>query len=130
MSSAKISPADLIAVPLICGGSIILPMALMAWSNLNVTVQPEAVSLRFAPYHRTVRRYPISSIESAVAVQYRPIADFGGWGLRRNRGGDVIYNVKGDRAVVLTFKDGKKLFIGSQRPDELAAEISKLLKGR
>lgn len=130
MSSAKISPADLIAVPLICGGSIILPMVLMAWSNLNVTVQPEAVSLRFAPFHRTDRRYEISTIESAEAVQYRPIADFGGWGLRRNSVGNIIYNVKGDRAVVLTFKDGKKLFIGSQRSDEFASAVTKLLKRR
>ena len=36
----------------------------------------------------------------------------------------MAYNVSGNRGVQPVFSNGKRLLIGSQRPDELAAAIS------
>jgi hypothetical protein len=54
---------------------------------------------------------------------YRPIRDYGGWGIRYGRGGKA-YNVSGNRGVMLELSDGQKLLIGSQRPEELANAIN------
>ena len=35
----------------------------------------------------------------------------------------MAYNVSGDRGVELTLKDGRRVMLGSQRADELAAVI-------
>jgi hypothetical protein len=35
----------------------------------------------------------------------------------------VAYNVSGDRGVELTLRDGRRVMLGSQRPEELAQAI-------
>ena len=54
--------------------------------------------------------------------QYKPIREYGGWGIRYGRGGKA-YNVSGNKAVQLVLKNGKRLLIGSQRPDKLVEAI-------
>jgi hypothetical protein len=66
---------------------------------------------------------PLSSISSVEVVSYRPLADCGGWGIRRGRDGERVLNARGDRGVRLTLSDGSRLLIGSQRPEELARAL-------
>ena len=70
------------------------------------------------------REMPFGSVASAEAVTYRPIRDFGGWGIRRSWSGDRCYNVKGDQAVKLVMTDGQAIFVGSQQPHELHSAIA------
>ncbi len=98
-------------------------LALFFHARLDVAVDKQAVRVRFRPFHRKERVFPIASIVKAEAVTYRPVADYGGWGIRRGRAG-WAYNVSGNRGVRLAFEDGKSLLIGSARADELASAIA------
>ncbi len=97
-------------------------IALLAFSRLTVEVRGDGVHARFAPFHRDERVFPFEEIVSHAAVDYRPIRDYGGWGLRRGRNG-AAYNVSGSRGVLLTLRDGTTLLLGSLRADELDAAI-------
>jgi hypothetical protein len=93
------------------------------WSLRLVTeVRDDGLYIRFAPLHRSFRRVPWTTIESAEATTYRPLREYGGWGIRW-RPGAVAYNVQGSRGVFLTRPDDRDLLVGSQRPDELATAI-------
>ena len=46
-----------------------------------------------------------------------------GWGIRRTKEG-MLYNARGSGAVRLTLKDGRRLRLGSDEPDRLAAVIA------
>ena len=59
--------------------------------------------------------------------QYRPILDYGGWGIRWGPGKGWAYNVSGNRGVQLELLDGKQLLIGSQNPEKLAQMIGKAM---
>ncbi len=48
--------------------------------------------------------------------------EYGGWGIRYGMKG-MAYNVSGNRGVQLEFETGKRLLIGSQRPEELVSQI-------
>lgn len=98
-----------------------LPL-LFLYVKLTVTVTDDAVDIRFRPLAR--RTIPISDIAQAEACTYSPLREYGGWGIRAGRGGKRAYNVSGDRGVELTLTDGRKVMIGSQRPDELAQAIA------
>ena len=67
--------------------------------------------------------YLLSTLKKYEVQTYRPIRDYGGWGIRYGRGGKA-YNVSGNRGVMLELSDGQKLLIGSQKPDDLANAIS------
>ena len=79
-----------------------------------------------------VQHYPISrareiaypSISECYMRTYRPIREYGGWGVRFGFSGrGWAYNVSGNRGVQLVFTNEKPLLIGSQRADELAQSI-------
>ncbi len=44
------------------------------------------------------------------------------------RGRGKVYNISGNRGIQLDFIDGKRLSIGSQKPEELAKAIDIVLK--
>ena len=58
-------------------------------------------------------------------MQYHPILDYGGWGIRWALKGKA-YNISGNNGVRLDFYDGKHLLIGSQRSEEFAASIEEI----
>ncbi len=97
---------------------------LLLLAQLTVEVRSDGVYARFAPFHREARFFPFEEIVTHRAVTYRPIAEYGGWGLRRGRNGSA-YNVSGNRGVLLTFRDGTTLLLGSRRADELDAAIDR-----
>lgn len=111
------------------GGLVVLALVVgvpFFFSRLTLTteVRPDGLHLRFPPLvrHRHLRPEEISE---ATARTYRPLAEYGGWGIRWGRAG-TAYNVSGDRGAQLVLADGKRLLVGSQRADELAAAITAL----
>jgi hypothetical protein len=87
----------------------------------DTRVGPGGVTVRFGFLHRT--SIPTSDIRLAEAVQYRPVRDYGGWGIRglaRRR----ALSMRGDRGVLLTRTDGSTVLIGSQQPRELLAALA------
>jgi hypothetical protein len=110
-------PAGLLGIAIGAG-----TIALFGVAELRVEVRPDALHVRFFPLTRE-HRFDWTQIASAEARSYRPIREYGGWGVRFGRHGKA-YNVYGDRGVQLAFHDGRRLLIGSQRADELAAAIA------
>ena len=102
----------------ITGGLLLL----FWWMQLIVEVREDGIFLHFKPMKRRTVRF--EEIESVEPCQYRPIVEYGGWGIRRGRKG-WAYNVSGNKGVRVEFHDGKHLLIGSQRPAELAAAIDR-----
>jgi hypothetical protein len=68
------------------------------------------------------RHFRLEEIVSAESVSYSPLGEFGGWGIR-GWGKNVALNARGDRGVRLTLRDGSRVLVGSQRPDDLATAI-------
>lgn len=71
--------------------------------------------------------YALTVIASAEVRQYRPLRDYGGWGIRLGPAG-TAWNAHGDQGVQLVLTSGKRVLIGSQQADELAREIQAQLK--
>jgi hypothetical protein len=106
--------------------TMFLPAALVAvllLLELHVTVADAGVRIRMLPFaNRTIDPAQIARWEART---YRPIREYGGWGVRFGPRGRA-YNVSGDRGVELTLASGKRVLIGSQRPEELAAAIGRI----
>jgi hypothetical protein len=94
---------------------------------LQMTTEVTATELRvwfgWIPIYR--RAIAITNIPRSGVVRYRPILDYGGWGIRIGRDGERVLNARGDRGVRLELADGTKLLIGSQRPEELAETLER-----
>jgi hypothetical protein len=109
-------------VILFCIGII----ALFAFCRLITEVRSDGLYIRFVPFHLSFRRIPLEDLESFAALTYRPMREYGGWGIKGGRGGRA-YNVSGDRGVRLDYATGRHILIGSQKAEELAEAIGKVL---
>jgi len=92
------------------------------WGKLTTEVWPDGVYIQFFPLtrrHRLDRR----DIVSAVARTYRPILEYGGWGVR-GLGKRRAFNIAGNRGVQLSMSDGREWLIGSLQAEELAQAIN------
>ena len=94
----------------------------VAASRLEVEVWADALRVAFGPLRILRKVIPYEEIQAPEAVTYRPIRDFGGWGVRF-RPGRTAWTVRGNRAVRLTLSGGKQFFIGSRFPHRLAERI-------
>jgi len=86
--------------------------------QLTTEVRGDGLYLRYAPFHRCPRVFHWEELSRFQARRYRPLREYGGWGIRWGPAGRA-YNVRGDRGVQLVFKDGRRLMVGSQRAEEL-----------
>ncbi len=93
--------------------------------KLITEARDDALYVRFFPL--THQRIPFEDIRDCEVRTYNPIREFGGWGIRYGRG-KKAYNVSGNRGVQLELSNGKRLLIGSQRPEELARAIELKMK--
>lgn len=100
--------------------------AFFLWLHMVVEVRPETILIRYQPFTR--RRILLREIARVEIRVYRPLGEFGGWGIR-GWGDRVAYNVSGDTGVELTLIDGRSILIGSKRAAELAGAIYKAWGG-
>jgi len=109
------------------GGSAALcffiPLAItLIACRLEVEIRRDSMHVAFGPVRLIRRTLGYDEITSIEAVTYRPIRDFGGWGIRF-RPGKTAWTVRGNRAVRLTLASGKDFYIGSRFPHRLAERI-------
>lgn len=98
-----------------------------AMVKLETRVRRDGLYVRVFPFHTDYKKFTAESLSEYYVCKYRPLLEYGGWGIRFGKSGKA-YNMRGNKGVQLVFKDGKRLLIGSQRPDELAEAMSSIMK--
>jgi len=109
---------------------ITLFYSLFIFIKLDTQIKEDGIRTRFYPIHRQYRFYPWTEIASAEIRRYRPIAEYGGWGVRYGwPGKGKAYNVSGKWGLQLEFKNGNKLLIGTKRPQQLKQALKDYYPG-
>lgn len=90
--------------------------------KLSTEVRYDGVYIRFFPFHREFRTLPFEAMKKYEVREYSPFKEYGGYGIRYGKSGKA-YNVSGKRGVQLELVSGRKILIGSQKPDDLAEAI-------
>ncbi|MCE2397534.1 MAG: DUF3093 family protein [Gemmatimonadetes bacterium] len=92
------------------------------FSRLDVEVLRRSLRVGFGPVRVARKHIAYGDIESARPVKYRPVRDFGGWGIRW-RGGKTAWTIRGNRAVRVRLRSGKRIFVGSEHSQRLAYRV-------
>lgn len=96
-------------------------------AKLETQIKNGAIHYRFIPFIFKWRKIVKSDITDWSVRQYNPIAEYGGWGVRFTFGKSRAVNVKGNKGLQLVLKSGKKLLIGTQKPEELRNVMVQLM---
>ncbi len=92
--------------------------------NLKTTMNKTGVEVTFFPFLK--KTYKWVDVSKAYIRKYKPIKEYGGWGIRFSFKSGRAFNVSGNIGVQLEFKNGKKLLIGTQKPDEITQFLLQL----
>lgn len=105
----------------------LLAVAVLLWTfRLETVVRRAGLYIRCTPFHRRWRQFAAQELSECYARTYRPILEYGGWGIRWGWKGRA-YNVSGHEGVQLVLKNGKRLLVGSQRSHELETAVRSIL---
>ncbi len=122
--------------PMQMGGMVIgiaLNIALVAlflFANLKTEMTTAGISVRFFPFHLSAKHFSWDEISKAEVRRYDPLSEYGGWGIKGAFfSNGKAYNVSGNMGLQLEFNDGKRLLIGTQKPDEIQAKLLDMQKG-
>jgi hypothetical protein len=107
--------------------SVVLMVALgilflMMFGGLRTTVTRDAVTVHFGTPGIRVLKLAVSDIEQVTVRPFRPLAEFGGYGIRVGRT-STGYFLKGGSGVELVPRSGRRRLIGSDEPHRLAEVI-------
>ena len=96
-------------------------------SKLVIEVTKEGIRYRFYPFHIHWHRLLWNDIQTADARVYRPIREYGGWGIRFGRYGKA-YNVSGNEGVLVTLTKGETIMFGSRQMNDFEVAIKMAMK--
>lgn len=104
-------------------GLCVPPLIVVGFLRMTTEVTPTDLRVWFG-WVPTYRRFVvIGTVHRIEVVSYRPLVDYGGWGIRAGRDGERVLNARGNRGVRIDLSDGTRLLIGSQRPEALAIAL-------
>jgi hypothetical protein len=102
---------------------VVLALVLsLLYGGMRTIVTRQRVTLRFGLLGIRVLRVKTAEIASAELLEFSPIKDFGGYGIRFN-GKMYAYYLRGNRGVKITLDHGLKYLIGADHPEQLLAVI-------
>ena len=95
--------------------------------RLVTEVRYDGLYIRFFPLQFHEHKISFGEIKKYEIRTYSALKEYGGYGIRYGKNGKA-YNVSGNRGVQLEFQDGKRLLIGSQKPEEFVSALSSVVR--
>jgi hypothetical protein len=112
---------------------------------LTTYINEDGIYIRVFPFFLKPQYFSWDIITKAYVRKYRPIKEYGGWGV--NQGGfrfnifriqtlrfhslwsnNVAYNMSGNMGLQLELNNGKRVLIGTRKPVEVESVLRKLKK--
>ena len=114
------------ALLLITTGLILLISVLILNFRLDSQIREDGIYFRFFPIHLSFRHYTWDQTDKSFVRQYSAIMEYGGWGLRFGTfGKGRAYNVSGNQGIQVILTTGKRVLIGTKKPDEAKDALRK-----
>ena len=95
--------------------------------ELRIKVNEDGLHYQFSPFHLKFYVIKMDEIESFKAIEYSPLKEYGGWGIKYGFKGKA-YNVSGNKGVKIFLKNGSNIMFGSQKHKDFEQALKKIKK--
>jgi hypothetical protein len=97
--------------------------------KLITEIWTDGIRYKFAPFVRKMKHISISEIASVEVEKYKPIIEFGGWGVRKRfLSRKTAYNISGNMGMRVIMKNGRQIMFGTRKPDEMKHAVLKMMQ--
>jgi len=99
-------------------------------TKLETRINERGITVHFFPFHFSKHTYKWETIEKVYVSKYRPLLEFGGWGVRIAPGRKKAFTVSGNMGLHILLKDGRTRIIGTKRAEAIAFILKEREEGR
>lgn len=118
---------DFVMGVLIAGLLISAILSLFLSNCLITQITIDGIYVRFPPFMPSEQEFLWKDIQEVYIIKYKPITQYGGWGIRIGPYGRA-FNISSTTGLQVIFKDNSRLLIGTRQPEKLIAVLRKLGK--
>ena len=94
--------------------------------TLKTTIDESGITYCYSPLNIKSHTILWKDIDSAYVRTYKPVMEYGGWGIKYSFKHGKVYNVKGKEGLQLVLKNGKHILFGTQKPEDVKKFINVL----
>ena len=94
--------------------------------ELKTNYTDEYVQVLYTPFHWKPKNFYWKDVAHMETRTADCLKEYWGWGINKGTRKNRSYTAYGDYGLQLTFKDGKRLFIGSQNKVELERVVEEI----
>jgi len=105
--------------------SIAIICTFFALVRLDTKINNESVRYKLFPFHWKWRNINWRDIEKSEIRTYKPLKEYGGWGLQFGKSGNAC-TIKGNEGLQIYIKNGKKILIGTNNATALEEVLAKI----
>lgn len=98
--------------------------------KLETYIDSSGIYFRLYPLNRKYQHKTKDDIIEYSFKEYRPIGEFGGWGIRYGNKRTKAYTTSGKKGIIFNLKDGKYLLIGTKKPEAFIKALDRLFNKR
>lgn len=98
--------------------------------RLKTSYNKEGIGYRFYPFQFKTTFIAWNELQDAYLREYHSFYEYGGWGIRKGTaksGHAINTSQSGKTGLQLVFHDGKKLLIGTCKPEEIRSILEKVI---
>ena len=97
--------------------------------RLKTEITETEIRVKYPPFMRRWRIFKIDEIERYEVRRYKPIKEYGGYGVRKNMfRKNKAFNIKGNIGLQLYLKNGESVLIGTQQKQAIDYAMRKMMK--
>lgn len=96
--------------------------------KLEVEIDEEGIHYKYFPLISKMKMISKGEIQRYEIRKYKPILDYGGWGIKRKFKWGRAYNVSGNIGLQLYLTNGKKVLFGTQRSQAIKYAMDEMMK--
>lgn len=111
----------MIILPVLLVINIILP------ASLITQIRTDGIYVRFRPFQLSFQKFYWSDISEIYIRKYEALKEYFGWGFRIGPNG-TGYIVAGDTGIQIILKNGSRVLVTTQRPDEVDEALRRVEK--
>lgn len=104
-------------------GFMVMTFAMLGALKLRTRIDRQGIHYRMSIFHWKEQTIPWEDIDQVYVRKYSPLKEYGGWGVKYGPSGKA-FNVKGNFGIQITKKNGKRVLLGTQLPDDVSAYLS------
>lgn len=93
--------------------------------KLYFEIDSDGIAFRFYPFHFKKILIPKDKINQISVINYDPISQYGGWGIRWSKRGKA-YTTNGNFGIQINFDDNKNVLIGTSKPREVYSALKQV----